>query len=315
MAVNGGMKITLGPVLFNWPAEKWRDFHFRMADEADVDVVHLGEVVCAKRLPFFEPYLPEVAERLMAAGKEVIFSTLALVMNDQERAAVRSVCEMAPDALIEVNDVSALAHLDGAPFVAGPFLNTYNEATLGWLRSKGAVRTCLPPELGEEALARLCAADEGGGAPRVEVMVFGRMPLALSARCYHARVHNLAKDGCQFVCEQDCNGMDLRTLDGEAFLAVNGIQTMSHACLNLSAEVGRLREMGVSHLRLSPQDCDMAAVAATFRALAEGVMEAREAQARLEALDLPFPFANGYFHAKPGAEWIDRLVDSAAARG
>ncbi len=34
--------LTLGPVLFNWPAETWRDFYFRIADEAPVDIVYLG---------------------------------------------------------------------------------------------------------------------------------------------------------------------------------------------------------------------------------------------------------------------------------
>ena len=306
------MKITLGPVLFNWPAEKWRDFHFRIADEAEVDAVCLGEVVCAKRLPFFEPVLPEVAERLMAAGKEVIFSTLALVMNKAERKAVRAVAEMAGEALVEINDISALAHMEGAPFMAGPFINTYNEATLGFLARKGAARVCLPPELGEEAIAALTKA-AGELGVQTEVMAFGRMPLAVSARCYHARVHNLSKDGCQFVCDKDANGMDLKTLDDEPFLTVNGIQTMSHACLNLAGEARALAEMGVAALRLSPQDCDMVKVAGIFRALADGETEPEAAGRALDDLALPFPFANGYFHGKPGAEWIDRLVDSAAA--
>jgi len=305
------MKITLGPVLFNWPVDKWRDFHFRMAGEADVDAVCLGEVVCAKRLPFIEPALPEVAERYMAAGKEVIFSTLALVMNKAERKALRAVAEMAPEALVEVNDISALAHIEDAPFMAGPFINTYNEAAMGFLARKGAVRACLPPELGDKAIATLTRAGREAGM-ETEVLAFGRMPLALSARCYHARVHNLSKDGCQFVCEKDADGMDLATLDGEAFLAVNGIQTMSHACMNLAGEVAALKDMGVAALRLSPHDCDMAQVAAVFRALADGAMGPDEAQAKLAGLDLPFPFANGYFHGKPGADWIGRLVDSAA---
>ena len=62
-------KLTLGPVLFNWSPEDWRDFYFRTADEAPLHVVSVGEVVCAKRLPFFAPYLPAVVERLSAAGQ------------------------------------------------------------------------------------------------------------------------------------------------------------------------------------------------------------------------------------------------------
>ncbi len=311
-AKEGAMEISLGPVLFNWPAEVWRDFHFRMADEADVDVVHLGEVVCAKRAPFFEPHLAAVVERLAAAGKRVVFSTLALVMNRQERQLVEAVCAMATEgAEVEANDLSALAHLKGGGFAVGPFVNVYNELTVDWLVEKGARRICLPPELDGPRIAALAAAMRAREVVP-EVLVFGRMPLALSARCYHARAHDLPKDGCQFVCGQDADGMDLKTLDGEPFLAVNGIQTLSYACLNLAAEVPALKAAGVGMIRLSPQAaCDMVAVAAIFRALAEARMAPEEAQARLEALKLPFPFANGYYHGLPGAARIAAMGEGA----
>ena len=34
--------LTIGPLLFHWPAERKRDFYFRIADEAPVDTVYLG---------------------------------------------------------------------------------------------------------------------------------------------------------------------------------------------------------------------------------------------------------------------------------
>nr|MDA8251874.1 U32 family peptidase [Rhodospirillales bacterium] len=71
--------LTLGPLLFHWPRARRRDFYFRIADEAPVDCVHLGEVVCSKREPFAAPDIPEIAGRLQAAGKQVVLSTLALV--------------------------------------------------------------------------------------------------------------------------------------------------------------------------------------------------------------------------------------------
>ena len=74
-------KLTLGPLLFDWPPEEKRDFYLRVAEEAPVDVVYLGEVVCSKRWPFFAPYLPELVERLRGTGKEVVLSTLALIMS------------------------------------------------------------------------------------------------------------------------------------------------------------------------------------------------------------------------------------------
>ena len=47
-------ELTLGPILFHWPADKKRDFYFQIADESPVDTVYIGEVICSKRSPFFE---------------------------------------------------------------------------------------------------------------------------------------------------------------------------------------------------------------------------------------------------------------------
>ncbi len=97
-----------------------------------------------------------------------------------------------------------------------------------------------------------------------EVQVFGRVGLALSARCYHARAHGRTKDSCQFICNEDADGMTLRTLEDQPFLTVNGIQTMSHDYLNLAAELADLQDMGIGRFRLSPHSCDMVAVANNF---------------------------------------------------
>ena len=59
--------LTLGPILFNWKPERRRDFYFRIADEAPIDCVYLGEVVCSKREPFFVDDLP--ADRRAAARR------------------------------------------------------------------------------------------------------------------------------------------------------------------------------------------------------------------------------------------------------
>ena len=84
--------VTLGPVLFNWSPERWRDFYFRIADEAPVATVYLGEAICAKRAPLFAPFLAEVTARLKASGKTVVFPTLAQVMSKQDRKQVDAVC-------------------------------------------------------------------------------------------------------------------------------------------------------------------------------------------------------------------------------
>jgi len=291
--------ITLGPVLFNWTPEQWRDFYFRIADEAPVDLVYVGEIVCSKRAPLFAPYIEAVAERLTAAGKAVVFSTLTEVMSKLDRKLVES---LGARGLIEANDASAFAYLQARPHHIGPFVNVYNERTLAVMARAGACNVCLPVELPAAAIRILAAAAQKLNVV-LEVQVFGRLPLALSARCYHARAHGRTKDSCQFVCENDPDGLVLRTLENKPFLTVNGIQTLSYEYLDLSGDLATLQDMGIRRFRLSPHGCDMVAVATVFREALDSRVDAREAHARLETLQLDAPFSNGFFHGKPGTHW------------
>lgn len=295
---DGAAALALGPLYFHWPPEARRDFYFRIADEAPVESVCLGEVVCLKRQSFFEPFLDAVVERLCSAGKEVVFSTLALIMNGREMEAVRALAA-APGLFVEANDVSAVALLAGRPHAIGPLVNVYNEGTLGWLVARGATRVCLPVELPATSLAALAASTEA----ELEVHVFGRLPLGLSARCYHARHRELSRDRCQFVCAADADGLEIDTLDGVPFLAVNGPQTLSRAYCNLISELAALRGMGIRRFRLSPHDTDMVAVARAFREVLDGRESAGAAGERLARLVGPAAFANGFFHGLEGARW------------
>ncbi|MDA8232999.1 MAG: U32 family peptidase [Magnetospirillum sp.] len=293
-------RLTLGPVLFNWRPEKLRDFYFRIADEADVDTVCVGEVVCSKRSPFIAPHLPEILDRLAASGKEVVLSTLALVMSKREMDQIAELSG-ADGWLVEANDVSAAALAAGRPFAVGPLVNVYNEGTLAHLERLGAVRVCLPAELSAAAIATLA----GGAAAEIEVQAFGRLPLAISARCYAARARNLAKDSCQYVCADDPDGMVVDTLDDEPFLAVNGTQTMSYHYVSLLAELDALRAGGVRRFRLWPQDVDMVGVAGLFRETLAGAVDPAAAAARLGALCPGADFANGYVHGREGHAMVE----------
>jgi len=291
------VKLTLGPLLFNWPEERRRDFYFRVADEAPFDTVYLGEVVCAKRLALFGDDMDEVASRLRRAGKEVVFSTLALVMSPREEAATHALAAET-DILVEANDLAAIRHLAGRRHVIGPFVNVYNEDALDHLRRRGASRFVLPAELPARAIAALAA---GKGGAEIEAQAFGRLPLALSARCHHARSHGLHRDGCQYVCAEDPDGLTVETLEGTPFLAVNGTQTLSHAYCSLLAEADILAAMGVDRMRLWPHDIDMVTVARLFRDRLDGRLAIDEAEARLVRLIGGAPLANGFFHGREGA--------------
>lgn len=292
--------LTLGPVLFNWPAERWRDFYFAIADEAPLDSVCIGEIVCAKRAPFFAPVLPEVVERLVRGGKEVVLGSPILVGDQRETEAARALA-VSDDFLVEANDIGMVGLLSGRPHGIGPTINVYNERTLRFLARRGAVRCTLPWELPAAAIRTLAQS-----VPDIalEVGVFGRMPLAISARCYHARAHGLTKDSCRFVCGNDADGLTVDTLDGVPFLAVNGTQTLSYRYLNLLAELPALEAMGIRRFRLSPHSMDMLAVARLFRAVLDRTIGIDEAQTQLRAVAPGAEFADGFLHGRAGADRV-----------
>jgi len=298
MAVNHMTKLTLGPIAYHWSAGARRDFYARIADEAPVDEVYLGEVICSKRAPFHEADLPGTIERLERAGKRVILSTLAEVMLKRERRATEDLVAMeAPE--IEINNAAGLFARGKRPHRIGPFMNAYNEATIAWMAGQGATHVCLPAEMPGEAVAVAAQAARALGLG-VEVQVFGRASLAVSARCYHARAHGRTKDNCQFVCEDDPDGMPLNTRDGRPILRVNGIQTQSESYLDLLPETARLVADGVSHLRLMPQAVDMVAVARVFRDALDERAPADEADARLAVLTGDAGLSNGFYHGAAG---------------
>lgn len=304
------MKLTLGPIPFHWSNETKLDFYAAIADESPVDTVYLGEVICSKRAPFFEPHLEEVAERLENAGKTVVFSSLTEVMLKRERQATEGLFDI-EGREIEINNSSGLFNIDGRAHRIGPMMNVYNEATMAYLARGGATHFALPVELPGTSVSLLADAAKDIGAG-VEIQVFGRASVAVSARCYHARAHGRIKDNCQFICEDDPDGMALKTLDNQDFLTINGIQTMSHSYVSLLGELGDMDAMGVTHCRLSPHSQDMVAVSKVFRDVMDGKSEPGKGQERLNALDIPAPFSNGFWHGKSGHLFVTPDAQSAA---
>lgn len=296
-------KLTIGPILFHWSADKKLDFYKKIADETDVDTVYLGEVICSKRAVFFDQYYEQVADKLKRAGKRVVYSTLSEVLIKRDRKIIQDFCDMGEYAEIEVNDASGLLHISGKAHRLGPMMNVYNEDSLKYLASKGAYHACLPSELPRQSV-KVLAAQAAQVGVSLEMQIFGRMSLALSARCYHARAHKLSKDGCQFVCEQDSDGMVLKTLDGKDFLAINGIQTLSYSFMNMAHELQELEQLGIEYFRLSPHSNDMVATANIFNQLMKQQISAQEALAQIRDTGIEEPFANGFFHQKAGHQWV-----------
>jgi collagenase-like PrtC family protease len=298
--LNKRPSLTLGPVFYHWPAEKMRDFYFRIADEAPVDCVYLGEVVCSKREILFDPYRDQVRQRLLGAGKQVIISSLALMTLPRELCSLEKAAQ--GDLMIEANDVAAIQVLKGKPFVVGPFINVLNEGTMDALIRRGAVRVVLASELSGQAISLLAAYQP---AVEKEVQVFGRQPLAMSMRCYHARANGRDKDSCRFACKEDGDGMTVTTIDGQQLFAVNGTQTLTYGYLLLLDEMKVMADQGVTHFRLSPQNHDMVFIARVFRDFLDGRIDTDSTFSAL--INNKFPcFVNGFYHGREGMAFVPR---------
>ncbi|HEB95907.1 MAG TPA: U32 family peptidase [Sedimenticola thiotaurini] len=299
------MRLSLGPLLYYWPKEETLAFYDRIA-ESPVEIVYLGETVCSKRtLLRLDDWLA-LAERLAAAGKEVVLSTLALLESEAELKRLRRICGDGR-FLVEANDMGAVQLLAGRPFVAGHSVNIYNGRTLGLLAREGLRRWVFPLELSAETLAELQRQRPEG--VETEVLAWGRLPLAYSARCFTARAHNLPKDDCQYRCLDYPDGLTLSAQDETRFLALNGIQTQSARTFNLVTEMDRMRELGVDVVRISPQSLKTETVIDLFHRVLQGDLPAAEADARLRRL-MPVGPCDGYWHGGAGMAATEAAVRS-----
>ncbi len=301
------MELTVGPNQFFWNADRWAGFYDDLCD-APVDRVVLGELVCSKRLPFYQDRIPGAIEALARAGKKVAITSLAMVTLKRERKMTAALAEMGIE--VEVNDLTALAMLPpGAAFSVGPLVNVYNEGTLSWLAGRGMVRICLPPELPLTSIRVLADAARDLGVV-VEVWGHGRVPLAISGRCYHARLHGRSKDNCQFACEDDPEGMPVRTTDDQPFLAVNGVQTLSHSTACMAHQIEALQAAGAGALRLSPQGGDFNALCGAYRDRLAGVLDADGLVGVIRAPGQAL--SDGFVQGARGTDWSVGNTDWSA---
>lgn len=299
------MKLSLGPLQYFWPKEKVTGF-YKQVEDWPVDIVYLGEVVCAKRREMKLDDWLQIADHLSAAGKEVVLSTLMLLEADSELSHLQKICDNGLYR-VEANDMSAVHLLDGKNnFVAGPHINSYNAGTLNVLHACGAVRWVMPFELGQSTLQRLVA--EKPATLETEVLVYGRLPLSFSARCFTARADNVAKDQCELRCLSDESGLPLQTQEGQQLFTVNGVQLQSGVPCNLIGETDELMAMGVDVLRLSPEAGHMADLVLLFREVVDQQCSAAEAVEFLPKLTVQQNWCNGFWHEQAGMNWEQKQM-------
>lgn len=288
-------KLSLGPILFYWSREAVFDFYEQMAN-TPIDIVYLGETICSKRKSLHTEEWLDLADKLAAAGKEVILSTLSLFEAESELKNLRRLCKNGR-YILEANDMAAVHLLENTPFVTGHSINIYNQFTLATLAKLGLKRWVLPVELSRETLIDLHTNRPAG--VETEVFVYGRLPLAYSARCFTARSRNLPKDDCQYCCIDYPDGLLLSTQENDAFLTLNGIQTMSAQYCNLLFSLPEFERLNIEVLRISPQSHHTEKVIDIFYHCLTKQQDISTGMEKLHRLT-PVGICNGYWHGQAG---------------
>ena len=243
----------------------------------------------------------DIASLLTSAGKQVALSTMTLLEADSELKYLGNIARQ-KDYLIEANDMAAVqvAQNHANAFVAGTAINLYNNRALTLLHNAGMQRWCIPVELGQQDLEAMIPHAQALGI-ELEYQVFGRMPLAYSARCFTARHHQLAKDDCQLKCLDYEQGLLVKTQEGDSFAQINGIQTQSAKVSNLLDRWQELASAGIDILRIVP--LNSAHTLQVIQQLSD-MIKTGSADNISQQLGAEYEFCNGYWLQLEGMQYV-----------
>src|SRR5690606_34934947 len=102
----------------------------------------------------------------------------------------------------------------------------------------------------------------------------------------------------------DPDGLAVETLDGESFLAINGVQTLSFTHCNMLSDLEHPHMAGITSFRLSPHSGDMVAITKLYRSVLDGNLDATKAAEGLAAIIPQARFSNGFLAGSCGAEFV-----------
>lgn len=300
----GRIELTIGPVPYYWSRRTLIDFYARMA-ESPADTLCLGEAVCSRRHEMKLADWLDLGDDLQAAGKRIRLSTLALIESEPELSTLSRQVQalQAPQReawQLEANDAAAVraAAALARPWTIGTHVNVYSAPALAEYRALGAATWVPPVELPLADIGAMLAASPPSLA--CELYAFGKLPLALSARCFTARHHRLPKDDCGFRCIEDPDGLLLSSRDGTPFLTLNGIQTQSAGVQCVLGQADAVRQAGITRLRLSPCSTAFERIVALHDAVFNHDHDAQAALAELRTL-APGPLVSGFLREQqPG---------------
>lgn len=267
------MKYALGSVLYYWPKQTLNDF-YQLAMQSEADIIYIGETVCSKRREMKPNDWIELARQLASSGKQIVLSSLALLQAPSELKEISKLVDNG-EFLVEAHDFGVINMLaeKKLPFVAGHGLNCYNAQTLNILLREGMTRWCMPVELSRDWLINLLnQCDDIGihGKFEVEVMSYGHLPLAYSARCFTARSENKQKDECETCCINYPQGREVLSQEQQQVFILNGIQTLSGYCYNLGNELESMKDL-VDIVRVSPESEHSLEILSQFKANENGI--------------------------------------------
>ena len=288
------MKLSVGPALWNWGADKLRNLYRELA-QGPADTVYVGETVCPGRWNLSHDVLGTVCSELTHMGKAVYASSLILARGEEQRHLFEDFARGI--GRVEINSPAFLQFAGNGPSVAGAFLNIYNSAAARVFSQYGVERIVLPYELGLKAITAI--AREGGVA--IEVVVHGHLPVGISSTCLTMR--SLGRGGsnnsqCGTVCRDYPEGMVLEAGD-QPLYRIDGPQTLSAATYCLVEYLPQLEKAGVHTVRILPQWSHTDRIVRIYRDVLDGRREAQDARAELEELS-PGALCNGWFLGKAG---------------